>query len=54
MNPAKQYKKLVKLNKRAELCLSREEAQLLIRKADKAYRKLDKKVNRMTLAKWTS
>lgn len=41
MNPLKQYKKLQALNVRAEQCLSREEAQELIRKADKAHNKLD-------------
>lgn len=41
MNPLKQYKKLQALNLKAEQCLSREEAQQLLRKADKAYRKLD-------------
>ena len=41
MNPLKQYKKLQTLNVKAEQCLSREEAQQLLRKADKAQRKLD-------------
>lgn len=41
MNPLKQYKKLQALNVKAEQCLSREEAQKLIRKADKAHNKLD-------------
>tara|TARA_R100001509_G_C4695247_1_gene158217 strand:+ start:91 stop:264 length:174 start_codon:yes stop_codon:yes gene_type:complete len=41
MKPLKQYKKLQTLNVKAERCLSREEAQRLIRKADKAQRKLD-------------
>jgi inorganic pyrophosphatase len=40
MNPLKQYKKLQALNVKAEQCLSREEAQEVIRKADKAYCKL--------------
>jgi hypothetical protein len=40
MNPLKQYKKLQALNVKAEQCLSREEAQKLIRKADKAHNKL--------------
>jgi hypothetical protein len=41
MNPLKQHRKLQALNVKAEQCLSREEAQELIRKADKAQRKLD-------------
>jgi|TARA_S200002703_G_scaffold153282_1_gene154697 hypothetical protein len=41
MNPLKQYKKLQSLNVKAEQCLSREEAQKLIRKADKAHYKLN-------------
>ena len=40
MNPIKQHKKLQQLNVKAEQCLSREEAQELIRKADKAHCKL--------------
>jgi len=40
MNPLKQYKKLQTLNVLAEQCLTREEAQKLIRKADKAHGKL--------------
>ena len=40
MNPLKQYKKLQTLNVLAEQCLTREEAQELIRKADKAHGKL--------------
>ena len=40
MNPTKQHKKLQQLNVKAEQCLSREEAQELIRKADKAHIKL--------------
>ena len=40
MNPLKQHKKLQALNVKAEQCLSREEAQELIRKADKAHDKL--------------
>ena len=40
MNPIKQHKKLQQLNVKAEQCLSREEAQELIRKADKAHYKL--------------
>lgn len=40
MNPLKQYKKLQALNVLAEQCLTREEAQEVIRKADKAHGKL--------------
>ena len=36
----KQEKKLVKLNEKAHVCKSREEAQKLIHKADKARAKL--------------
>ena len=36
----KQEKKLIKINKQADECESREEAQKLIYKADKAYAKL--------------
>ena len=40
MNPDKQHLKLVKLKVKAEECLTREQAQKIIRKADKAHRKL--------------
>ncbi len=40
MNQEKQHSKLLKLQTKAESCLSREEAQKLIKKADKAHRKL--------------
>ncbi len=40
MNTEKQHAKLLKLQAKAEDCLSREEAQKLIRKADKAHKKL--------------
>jgi len=40
MNPIKQHTKLLKLQEKAETCLSREEAQKLIRKSDKAHKKL--------------
>ena len=40
MNPDKQHRKLVKLKVKAEECLTREQAQKIIRKADKAHRKL--------------
>lgn len=39
-NPGKQHRKLMGLGRKAQSCLSREEAQKLIRKADKAHRKL--------------
>ena len=39
---SKPHKRLIKLAKKAELCLSREEAQKLIKKADKAHNKLSK------------
>jgi hypothetical protein len=41
MGKAKPHKKLVRLAEKAELCATREEAQKLIRKADKAHAKLD-------------
>ena len=41
MNPEKQQCKLEKLQLKAEVCLSREEAQKTIKKADKAHRKLE-------------
>ena len=40
MNPAKQHRKLKKLQLKAQDCLSREEAQRIIKKAEKAHRKL--------------
>ena len=40
MNPLKQYKKLQTLNILAERCQTREEAQEILRKADKAHIKL--------------
>ena len=42
MNPAKQHRKLHKLQSRAEECLTRGEAQKILKKAAKAQRKLDK------------
>ncbi len=42
MNPAKQHRKLHKLLSKAEECLTRDEAQKILRKAAKAQRKLDK------------
>ena len=40
MNPLKQYKKLQGLSVKAEACLTREEAQEIIRKANKTQHKL--------------
>ena len=42
MNPAKQHKKLHKLQSRAEECLTRGEAQKILKKTAKAQRKLEK------------
>ena len=42
MNPDKQRSKLLKLQAMAEACLSREEAQKIIKKSDKAINKLSK------------
>tara|TARA_B100000579_G_C22573468_1_gene730007 strand:+ start:185 stop:322 length:138 start_codon:yes stop_codon:yes gene_type:complete len=42
MNPDKQHAKLLKLQAKAEACLSREEAQKIIKKSDKANNKLFK------------
>ena len=39
MNPAKQHRKLEKLQLKAEVCCSRKEAQKILKKADKAHRK---------------
>ena len=41
MNPAKQHRKLHKLLSKAELCLSRDEAQKILKKAAKAQLKLE-------------
>ena len=41
MGKTKQHKKLVRLAEKAELCATREEAQKLIRKAEKAHAKLE-------------
>jgi hypothetical protein len=43
MKQLKQYKKLQRLNVKAELCESREEAQRLIQKANKVQEKLSLK-----------
>ena len=40
MNIDKQHSKLLILQEKAETCLSRKEAQKVIRKADKAHKKL--------------
>tara|TARA_Y100001968_G_C19295476_1_gene686410 strand:+ start:284 stop:544 length:261 start_codon:yes stop_codon:yes gene_type:complete len=40
VNPNKQHAKLRKLQAKAEACLSREEAQKIIKKSDKANHKL--------------
>ena len=40
MKPFKQYKKLQRLNIKAESCLSRKEAQEVLKKANKAQKKL--------------
>lgn len=42
MNPAKQHKKLLNLAILAGACESREEARKLIKKADKAHKKLQR------------
>ena len=42
MNAHKQQRKLIKLERRAERCLSRAEAVEIIRKADNVHRKLSK------------
>ena len=42
MNPAKQHRKLEKLQFKAEVCCSRKEAQKILKKAEKAHRKLAK------------
>lgn len=45
VDPAKQHRKLRGLGVKAQSCLSREEAQKLIRKAEKAHRKLREWLN---------
>ena len=47
VNPDKQHKKLRKLDCRAQECLIREEAQKILRKADKAHRKLSQGLKRI-------
>lgn len=42
MNHAKQHRKLHKLLSRAEVCLTRDEAQKILKKAAKTQRKLEK------------
>ena len=46
MNPDKQHRKLVRLKLKAEECLTREQAQKIIRKADKAHKKLSEGQNK--------
>ena len=45
VNLGKQHRKLMGLGRKAQSCLSREEAQNLIRKAEKAHRKLQEWLN---------
>tara|TARA_R100001015_G_C4556423_1_gene117164 strand:- start:84 stop:221 length:138 start_codon:yes stop_codon:yes gene_type:complete len=40
LNPKKQHRKLLKLATKAQKCISREEAQKLLNKAEKAQTKL--------------
>ena len=40
MNPAKQHKKLIKTMTKADVCVDRDTAQKLIKKADKIQTKL--------------
>ena len=42
LNLEKQQRKLVKLKEKAELCVSRDQAQAIIRKAEKAQRKIQR------------
>ena len=42
MSAVKQHAKLLKLQAKAQKCLSREEAKQIIKKADKAHKKLSK------------
>ena len=42
MNIEKQHAKLIKLQTKAQTCLSRNEAQKIIRKADKAQSKISR------------
>ncbi len=42
MNLEKQHAKLIKLQTKAQTCLSRDEAQKIIRKADKAQSKISR------------
>ena len=42
MNSEKQHAKLLKLQAKAEACLSREEAQKILKKSDKANNKLSR------------
>ena len=45
VDPVKQHRKLRGLGVKAQSCLSREEAQKLLRKAEKAHRKLREWLN---------
>ena len=45
MNLDKQHTKLLKLQAKADACITREEAQKIIRKADKAHSKLSSESN---------
>lgn len=45
VDPGKQHRKLMGLGQKAQSCLSREDAQKLIRKAEKAHRKLRRWLN---------
>ncbi len=42
MNIEKQHAKLIKLQTKAQTCISRDEAQKIIRKADKAQSKISR------------
>ena len=42
MNLEKQHAKLIKLQTKAQTCISRDEAQKIIRKADKAQSKISR------------
>ena len=42
MKPGKQHAKLIKLQTKAEACMSRDEAQKIIRKAEKAQSKISR------------
>jgi len=48
MDPKKRQRKLVKQYRKAEECLTREDAQRIIRKADKHRRKLQEELDQTT------